>query len=220
MRAISICTCLILLLTGCVGGLRTVMISNFSLNPPPPGIRDYPKYYVGLNSSSATLDDALLLQLYSGNFQDMADKEPVDAPYYISGHVSSKIDGVSIDLSSFTIDNLMGTVPLHPKVSLTQKRANIKVLAGDTRVCSYSENSHITGIPAIGVAAVPKYDGAEWPPKDIDNSILCILLNFKISARTVSPTKRFQLHFRYFVGGVAKEATLYFYPIKYRYFQS
>lgn len=220
MRAAPICACLIVLLTGCVGGLRTVMISNFSLNPPPPGIRDYPKYYVGLNSSSATLDDALLLQLYSGNFQDLADKEPVDAPYYISGHVSSRIDGVSIDLSSFTMDNLIGAAPLHPEVSLTSKRANIKALDGNTRVCSYSENSHVTDITMTGIVAVPKYDGSEWPPKDIDDSILCVLLNFKISSRAVNPTKRFQLHFRYFVGSVAKEATLYFYPIKYRYFQS
>lgn len=206
-----------IILSGCVGGLRTVMISNFSLTPPPPGIRNYEKYYIGLNASSGILDDALLLQLYSGNFQDMADKEPIDMPYQITGIVSSKIDGISIDLSSFVLDHLEGSPQLNAQATLTSKRATIKLLGRTTLVCDFLGNAQ--DVPS-SIAPVPKYDGMDWPPQGADNSILCISLKFGASIRVVSPEQRFQLHFRYFVRGVPKKATLYFYPIKYHYFQA
>lgn len=218
MSKLLVCAVLVLLLTACPGGWRTVMVSNFSLTPPPPGVREYPKYYPALDAPSAVVDDVLLLQWGSSNPHDLAYKEPVDAVYHISGYVSGKTDDISVDLSSFVLDNLEGSGSLTPNVSLAPKRVKVNIpLQGERTVCDFGPEALAT---VTGMISVPKYDGTEWPPKDIDHSILCVLLDFKISIREISPDKRFQLHFRYFVGGVAKEATLYFYPIKYRYFQS
>lgn len=217
MKSVLLCTALVLLLSGCPGGWRTVMISLNSATPPSPGITEY-QYHPGLLASGVTLDNALLLQLDSTNPHDLGDKQPVDAPYHISGYVSAKTDDISIDLSSFVLDNLEGSAPLKPEVSLAPKRVNVKFpIEGERTVCDFGADVLVA---KIGVIPVPKYDGSDWPPKNIDHSILCVLLDFKVSIREVSPDKRFQLHFRYFIHNTPKQATLYFYPIKYRYFQS
>lgn len=207
-----------LFLSGCPGGWRTEMISIYSLTRPSPGIKEYQKYYPGLIAPAVTVDNAILMQWGSSNPHDLAYKEPVDAPYHISGYVSSKIDNVSIDLSSFMLDNLEGSIPLRPEVSLAPKRVRVNISTeGGRTLCDFSPNELVV---ASGVVRVPKYDIEEWPPKDIDDSILCVLLNFKISIREISPEKQFQVHFRYFIRGIQKEATLYFYPIKFRWFRS
>lgn len=194
-----------------------MMISVSSTAPPPPGIKDYPRY-TALIAPPVTLDEALLLQWGSANPHDLGYKDPVDAPYHISGYVSAMAKDVSVDLSSFVLDNLEGSVPLRPNVSVAPKRVKVTLpLEGERTMCDFSAGVLIT---ASGKTPIPEYDGLEWPPKDIDNSILCVLLDFRISIRQISPDKRFQLHFRYFVNGAPKDATLYFYPIKYRYFQS
>ncbi|MGH8403479.1 MAG: membrane lipoprotein lipid attachment site-containing protein, partial [Gammaproteobacteria bacterium] len=82
MKNILLYAVLMLTLTGCPGGWRTVMTSEYSLTPPPPGIKEYPRY-TGVTAPAVTLDDTLLLQWGSSNYHDLGYKEPVDAPYHI-----------------------------------------------------------------------------------------------------------------------------------------
>jgi hypothetical protein len=209
---------LTLLLTACVGGMRTEIISTYGLKPPKNGIiKSYPDYDESVISPTLLIGGDFFVRLFPANPHDLGYRTPRDLPFRMSAYISAKIDNVAVDMSSFRIHVARSNL-IKPDVYVAWERKTVN-WTGSKEItgCDYdrlTKTEEIINLPVMKGNKLPP------DPDDVDKSVVCLDLKFNVSNLELTPEKRFQLHFDYIVNGVRKNAVLYFYPIQYRYFLS
>lgn len=212
---------LMVTLTGCPGGWREKMISTYSLEPvAPDAVLTHHGYGFGdLIAPPYLLDGVLYLQMFSSNPHDLAFDQPTESLFQINGLIAAAIPGVTIDSRSFRIlKNNDENKAIEPSlVEVAYERTYVQHYMQEPRnVCGFLKGT--TTIESTRLS-VPKFKGGQWPPYNIDDSVLCASIGFPVSIRDIPPQKQFQLKFTYYVSDIPHEATLYFYPFKYTVFE-
>lgn len=208
-------------LAGCPGGWREKMISTNSPEPVPP---DALATYHGRGAGKAIapgymVNEQLYVQMFSVNLHDLSFKYPPDTDdYLINGLISATEKDVSIDTRSFTLLR-EGYEPVAvARIISTHERPLVTAFGHKPRTaCGFWSGHFEIKEPYI---QVPVFNNREpWPPENIDDSVVCLSLEFDVSTREVPPQKQFQLRFTYSQDDEDKTATIYFYPLKYTIFE-
>lgn len=210
---------LILMLAGCPGGLRTRLISTASLEPPSgESMLQVDHYEESLIAPSFIIDGHLYLQLYSSNVDNLGYESGLEEyPHHTSIWMSAAREDIQLDASSIVLVNDKAGEEFRPIVLMTSKRKMVDIYGRDPYlVCRWIgvKTEKITGI-----AHIPKFAGNKWPPKDYDESVFCLRLDFGASIADIPPTGHYQLKFSYLVAEQRKDVTLYLYPLQYKVFE-